>query len=109
MIMIGVDEELGPQVYKCDPAGAFVGYKATASGTKDQEAINFLEKKFKSSPKLSGDATIEMAISSLQSVLSADFKATEIEVAVCSKENPKFTRLTTAQIDTHLTHIAERD
>lgn len=69
MIMIGVDEELGPQVYKCDPAGAFVGYKATASGTKDQEAINFLEKKFKSSPKLSGDATIEVNLILISNLL----------------------------------------
>ena len=62
--LISLDSEFGPQLYKCDPAGAYVGYKATASGTKDQEAINFLEKKFKSNPKLSGDATIEVNISS---------------------------------------------
>ncbi|PRP85800.1 hypothetical protein PROFUN_05992 [Planoprotostelium fungivorum] len=109
MIFIGMDEELGPQVYKCDPAGSYVGYKATASGTKEQDAINFLEKKFKNSPKLSGDQTIQMAISSLQSVLSADFKASEIEVGVVSKSNPRFTLLTTAQIDAQLTNIAERD
>eukprot|EP01117_Protostelium_nocturnum_P008916 TRINITY_DN31_c0_g1_i1.p1 TRINITY_DN31_c0_g1~~TRINITY_DN31_c0_g1_i1.p1 ORF type:complete len:247 (-),score=62.15 TRINITY_DN31_c0_g1_i1:96-836(-) len=109
MILIGMDEEVGPQVYKCDPAGAYTGFKATASGTKDQDAINFLEKKFKSNPKLSGDQTIQMAISSLQSVLSADFKPTEIEVGVVSKQNPRFTLLTAAEIDSHLTQIAERD
>jgi 20S proteasome alpha/beta subunit len=28
MIMIGIDEELKtPQLFKCDPAGYFVGYK----------------------------------------------------------------------------------
>jgi len=109
MILIGFDEEVGPQLYKCDPAGTFVGYKAIGSGQKEQEATNFLEKKFKQDPKLGTDETIQMAISSLQAVLSADFKASELEVAVVSKKNPKFTLLTTTEIDHHLTQIAERD
>jgi len=47
LIFIGMDDELGPQLYKCDPAGIYMGYKATSSGVKDQEATNFLEKKIK--------------------------------------------------------------
>jgi 20S proteasome subunit alpha 1 len=55
-----MDDEYGPQLFKYDPAGSFIGYKATASGTKDQDAINFLDKKFKSNPKLSKDETIQV-------------------------------------------------
>ncbi|KAK0518821.1 Proteasome subunit YC7alpha/Y8 (protease yscE subunit 7), partial [Tilletia horrida] len=54
MILIGLDVERDdgtgkakPQVFKIDPAGYFVGFRATAAGTKQTEAINFLEKKFK--------------------------------------------------------------
>ena len=47
MIVIGVDEESSPQVFKCDPAGYFCGFKATATGTKQTEATSFLEKKVK--------------------------------------------------------------
>lgn len=36
-----------PQV---DPAGYYVGYKATAVGGKETEAVNFLEKKVKAGP-----------------------------------------------------------
>jgi len=45
--MIGVDPELGPQCFKLDPAGYFVGFHATAAGQKQQEAMNHLEKKWK--------------------------------------------------------------
>jgi len=109
MILIGIDDEWGPQLYKCDPAGTYVGYKAIGSGQKEQEATNFLEKKFKSDPKLNTEQTIQMAISSLQSVLSADFKSNEIEVGVVSTKTPQFTVLTPNEIDYHLTQIAERD
>jgi 20S proteasome alpha/beta subunit len=30
-MLIGIDDELGPQLYKCDPAGHFVGYKVSLS------------------------------------------------------------------------------
>ena len=44
---VGIDEEKGPLLYKTDPAGYYVGYKATAAGLKEQEAANHLEKKIK--------------------------------------------------------------
>lgn len=109
IILLGIDEEVGPQLYKCDPAGSYVGFKACCSGQKDQEATNFLEKKYKGNPKLNTEETIQLAISSFQSILSTDFKASELEVGVVSTANPEFTMLSTQEIDRHLTIIAERD
>ena len=109
-MLIAVDEERGPQLYKVDPAGFYIGYKvskrhrdlgqvfcseikmawsarslrlmcpllmshrpplvlkclpmppsfaqATSVGTKETEATNFLEKKFKGSPQLSYDEAV---------------------------------------------------
>ncbi|KAK9808635.1 hypothetical protein WJX72_000964 [[Myrmecia] bisecta] len=109
-ILIGIDEERGPQLYKVDPAGYFVGYKATSAGAKDQEAENFLEKKFKGNPQLSYDECIQTAISALQSVLSEDFKAHEIEVGVVrAGEDTSFRVLSNAEVEEQLTAISERD
>jgi 20S proteasome subunit alpha 1 len=41
-IVAGIDLELGPSLYKVDPAGYYYGYKGVASGAKEQDAINFL-------------------------------------------------------------------
>jgi len=46
-IFIGIDEEKGPQLFRSDPAGHYLGFKACAAGAKEQEANNFLEKKVK--------------------------------------------------------------
>eukprot|EP00287_Rhodomonas_sp_CCMP768_P006184 CAMPEP_0196722180 /NCGR_PEP_ID=MMETSP1091-20130531/4594_1 /TAXON_ID=302021 /ORGANISM="Rhodomonas sp., Strain CCMP768" /LENGTH=252 /DNA_ID=CAMNT_0042063817 /DNA_START=33 /DNA_END=791 /DNA_ORIENTATION=+ len=110
MILCGMDEEKGPQLFMCDPAGHFMGYKATAAGQKDLEAHNMLEKKLKANPSLSYDETVQMAVSVLQSVLSADFKATDIEVGVANKEQMgRFRQLDEAEIERHLVAISERD
>eukprot|EP00042_Codosiga_hollandica_P043352 m.410035 g.410035 ORF g.410035 m.410035 type:complete len:248 (-) comp56528_c0_seq3:1050-1793(-) len=110
MILIGIDEELGaPQLFKTDPAGFYVGYKATAAGVKMTEANNLLEKKLKKNPALDYNNTVEEAINVLSQVVSMDFKPTEIEVGVVTVDNPKFRKLTVDEIDQHLTNIAERD
>jgi 20S proteasome subunit alpha 1 len=60
MILIGYDQERGPQLFKCDPAGYYVGYRATAAGAKQQEALNHLEKKLKKDPVLNFEETVEV-------------------------------------------------
>lgn len=62
MILIGQDAERGPQIFKLDPAGYFVGFHATAAGQKQQESMNVLEKKWK---KLVGSGEPATAAESL--------------------------------------------
>jgi 20S proteasome subunit alpha 1 len=108
-IYAGIDEEKGPQLFKVDPAGHFLGYKACAAGVKEQEANNFLEKKLKSKLDYSEVEAIELAITTLQNCIGSDLKPNEIEVAIVSVRNKKFVNLSEDQIDKHLTAISDRD
>merc|ERR1712179_593653 len=98
MILVAYDDEYGPQVYKTDPAGYFCGYKATSAGVKQLEANGFLERKLKRKQDFTLNEAVENAITCLSTVLSADFKATEIEVGVVSVENPQFKALSEEEI-----------
>ena len=106
MLLIGVDDEMGAQCFKVDPAGHYLPYKAVATGKAEPEAMNFLEKKVDTLSELDEAKTIEMAISCMQYVLATDFKSAEIEVAVISAGS-KFRRLTDEDIGGHLNAIAE--
>lgn len=109
MILIGYDEEFGAQVYKTDPAGYYCGFKATAAGVKQLEANSFLEKKIKKKNEFTDSEAIEMAITCLSTVLSADFKSAEIEVGIVSKDNTKFRVMADSEVDVYLQSIAEKD
>eukprot|EP00920_Eleutheroschizon_duboscqi_P032587 GHVT01078630.1.p1 GENE.GHVT01078630.1~~GHVT01078630.1.p1 ORF type:complete len:252 (-),score=42.95 GHVT01078630.1:772-1527(-) len=108
-IMIAIDDEKGPCIYRFDPAGWLAGYKACAAGAKEQEATNALEKLVKKKERNTEEETVQAAISCLQSVLAVEFRPADIEVAVVTVANPMFRRLTEDEVDHHLTTIAERD
>lgn len=107
MLLIGVDEEKGAQVFKVDPAGHFLPYKAAATGKSEPEAMNFLEKRVNELGGLDEKGTIEMAISAMQYVLSTDFKSSEIEIGVISA-GKKFRLLSDEEIEARLTAVSER-
>ena len=117
--LISVDSEYGPQLYKCDPAGYYVGYKATASGPKQQEALNHLEKKLKNKDCAQGnwEEVVELGISTLSTVLSVDFKKGELEVGIAGGpkvgekdgSEPSFRALTEDEIEERLQAISEKD
>ena len=118
-ILISLDGEYGPQLYKCDPAGYYVGYKATAAGPKQQEVLNHMEKKLKNKDCADGtwEDVVELGISALSTVMSVDFKKTELEIGVVGapKEGAKegavssFRVLSEEEIDERLQAIAEKD
>jgi len=117
--LISVDSEVGPQLYKCDPAGYYVGYKATATGPKQQEALNHLEKKLKNKDCAEGtwEDVVELGITTLSTVLSVDFKKGELEVGIVgapklgSKEGTStlFRTLSEDEIEERLQAISEKD
>ncbi|KAF5364163.1 hypothetical protein D9756_000916 [Leucocoprinus leucothites] len=129
MILIGIDPEFGPQCFRLDPAGYFVGYHATAAGQKQQEAMNQLEKKWKkldsgrgaeepakAGQTLSRSEVIEMAVEIMSTVHATDYKAGEIEIGIVSsseeedvKTRGKWRVMGEAEIEQHLLAYAEKD
>lgn len=114
LTLIAIDDERGPQVYKCDPAGHYVGYIAAGTGAKATDVVNHLEKTLKKADQQqylgeTAEDTLQLAVSTLASVLGQEFKASELEIGIVTKENPQFAVLTAEQIDAVLTLIAEKD
>ena len=98
MILTSIDPLLGPQIFKLDPAGYYVGSHATASGTKQQEATNLLEKSFKKGWTLNTVAeVVELALTSLSTVLATDLKAGEVEIGIVTKEETRFRKVSCAR------------
>ncbi|KAF8334971.1 20S proteasome subunit [Cantharellus anzutake] len=128
MIIIGHDEFLGPQIFKLDPAGYFVGFHATAAGQKQQESMNVLEKKWKkldgsggedakrAGQTLNRDAVIELAIETLSTVHSTEYKPGEIEIGIVStsesepeKSRGKWRVLSQDEVEKALIAYGEKD
>lgn len=51
----------------------------------------------------------QLAITTLSTILAVDFKASEIEIGVVTKDDTNFRTLSTDEIDDHLQRIVEKD
>ncbi|KAG7338064.1 proteasome subunit alpha [Nitzschia inconspicua] len=106
-LFVGVDDEKGPQVFKVDCAGHYLPFFAAASGPKEQEAMNFLEKRVTEMKDFDNDEVIRTAITCLGHVLGSDFRGTEIEVGTIIGKEGKFHVLSEEEIESHLNAIAD--
>ena len=117
LTFVSVDEEQGPLVFKTDPAGYCVGYKATATGPKQQEITTNLENWFKKyqtdkngSQYLEEDSwtkVVEFGITHMTDALGTEFTKKDLEVGVALKD--RFFTLTPDEIEERLVAIAEQD
>ncbi|GAX10158.1 20S proteasome subunit alpha 1 [Fistulifera solaris] len=106
-VFIGVDDETGPTIYKVDCAGHYLPYFATAAGPKEQEAMNFLEKRVDEMKTMDSDSVVRTAITCLGHVLGSDFRGSEIEVAQVVTKKGKVHMLNEDEIEAHLNAIAD--
>jgi len=107
-ILAGIDEEFGPQIYKIDPAGFYMGFKATAAGPKEQEAITLFEKSVKkTNGNYKEDQAIETILEVEQTILSKDVKAADIEIVIASTKARTFKKLDVTEIEKFLTKLSE--
>ena len=137
LLFLGWEEGEGgvcaPQLYKVDPAGYCIGYRACAAGAKDSEAQNWLEKQLREKQEaqtaertaagtaesdrtqllvdvaLSDDEVMTLGIGALQSVVSSELRPSDVEVALVSKADQAFRVLADAEVEAILTRISERD
>mmetsp|Transcript_1899 Transcript_1899/g.2776 ORF Transcript_1899/g.2776 Transcript_1899/m.2776 type:complete len:246 (-) Transcript_1899:118-855(-) len=106
-LLVSVDDEDGPSVLKVDCAGHYLPFTGAAAGPKEQEAMNFLEKRVENMPEFTEDQTVRTAITCLGSVLGSDFRGSEIEVATVVGKTGKFHALSEDEIEEHLNAIAD--
>jgi len=113
MVFIAWDEEQQtPMLYKTEPSGYYAGFKACATGVKQIEAMNYLEKNFKKKDNKEPEnlrEAVETALAALSTALQSDLKANQIEVGIVSKDSPKFVSLTKEEIDDYLNSLADKE
>ena len=95
-------------MFRIDPAGQFFSYHAIATGARDNDAMNYFEKVVDELSGYDSERSVQQALKCLQRVLSAELKASELEIAFVD-EAMQFRLLSEEEIDGHLTAVSEAD
>lgn len=114
----GFNEDNQPELYRVDPAGHYMGYKACSAGVKETEAMGNLEKALKltmdvpvnerKDPELSQQDAVDIAVDTLQLTMGQDFKPHEVEVVVLTYEKG-WVQLGVDEIDAVLLRLSDKD
>ncbi|MFH1174351.1 MAG: archaeal proteasome endopeptidase complex subunit alpha [archaeon] len=99
MLIAGVDAN-GIRLFETNPTGIFFPYYATAIGEFDTEIKEYLGKNYKQS--MSMDDAIKLGIQALKKVLSENFSADRLEIAIIDVKDKKVKKLQGDKISKYL-------
>ena len=113
--LAGVEEDGTVEVYRCDPAGYYVGYAAVATGPKANEVMAAFERVLKNEMDLAEgqvvyfgndlESTVQLGARLLQEALGTQFKASELEIGVVPKQDRCFRVYSEEQVQAVLDSI----
>jgi len=103
LMLAGVDDVNGPQLYQVDPSGAFFGWKASAIGKNFANAKTFLEKRY--SEEIEVEDAIHTAILTLKEGFEGQINENNIEIGVIRTSDRVFRSLTPAEIKDYLAEV----
>jgi 20S proteasome subunit alpha 1 len=131
LTLVGIDEERGnPQVFRVDPAGFYASAVGAAFGPKAVDLQNALEKLLHSGEESAGAGagaagekgvgssrslgatateTIDIALRTLATTLSVEFKAADVEIGLVTRNEPEFRVLSVEEVEAALTRLVEKD
>ena len=113
LIFMGIDEDNKTNVYKVEPSGRYLGYKATASGKLAQDTEDRITKEFVENRERLDDTNAAMmtAVRALQDAAKLTFTNSDIEGSIMYVEGDKrvYRKLTQDDIDKVLNDIAQSD
>jgi 20S proteasome subunit alpha 1 len=106
-IILGIENEIGPKVYKLDSSGYFNSHLVCAIGEKEHEINKYVLKKSKyyisnNFPHL---ITVANSILLLQRVLKNDIKSTDLKIIVSTIKRKQIKTLTQSEIDRYLVYL----
>ncbi|GIQ84639.1 proteasome, subunit alpha/beta, partial [Kipferlia bialata] len=115
LALFQVDPEKGPLLYRTDPAGYCVGFKAVAAGEKGAEVSAAVEKELKKWGKGESkpvEDCLQTGLKVMQTVLGNFIKGKDLEVLVAragDKGSTSLERVEEERVDALLTEVAEAE
>jgi 20S proteasome subunit alpha 2 len=103
LMIAGVDDIGGPQLFQVDPSGSFFGWKASAIGRNFANAKTFLEKRYNEDMEI--EDAIHTAILTLKEGFEGQIDETNIEIGVIRMTDRVFKSLTPAEIKDYLAEV----
>jgi len=109
-MICGIEFEMGPQLYKCDPSGQYFSKWLCAVGKKEN-LIEYYVEKFKNFKPGSWNykQLIIIALLIFMRIEGRENTADDLNVIICKKNNYDFKKLNFSSIDTFLCLIKSLD
>jgi len=100
LLVAGVDNQNGPQLFHTDPSGTYTRYQAKAIGAGSEGAQNSLKERYNKSMTL--DEAVKLAAQILKEVMEEKINSINVELAVVESKTGKFRSLTKEGIESVL-------